>query len=202
MRINRLTGRSATDGTTDQFTTVLPVGTRADVERVLRLLQPHVPDGEWPLVVEQGMLSPVADDSFTNTPPRAWWIRPLSYRRNGFRLTPDLLLLRRGVIWRKLALLPLARLQSLALHQGPLDRASRVASLRAHVVTGPVYANLAAIDRDVALRLFADASRGAVLAASGDRTHRWAEASAGSAVPAVALPPSAVSPTPTPESGE
>jgi putative membrane protein len=178
IRINRLTGRSAADTTTDQFTTALPVGTAADVERVLRLLQPQVPEAEWPLIVQEGILGPGAADTFVNTPRRAWWIRPLSYRRNGFRLTGDLLLLRRGLIWRRLAILPLARLQSLALQQGPLDRMSRVATLRAHVVTGPVYANLSAIDRDRALGLFADASRGAVLAAGGDRSHRWAEASA------------------------
>lgn len=177
IRINRLTGRSAADTTTDQFTTVLPVGTAADVERVLRLLQPTVPDPEWPLIVQQGVLGPGEGDSFVNTPRRAWWIRPLSFRRNGFRLTGDVLLLRRGLIWRKLAILPLARLQSLGLHQGPLDRMSRVATLRAHVVTGPVYPNLSAIDRDRALALFADASRAAVLAASGDRSHRWAEES-------------------------
>lgn len=177
IRINRLTGRSAADTTTDQFTTVLPVGTAADVERVLRLLQPTVPDPEWPLIVQQGVLGPGEGDSFVNTPRRAWWIRPLSFRRNGFRLTGDVLLLRRGLIWRKLAILPLARLQSLGLHQGPLDRMSRVATLRAHVVTGPVFPNLSAIDRDRALALFADASRAAVLAASGDRSHRWAEES-------------------------
>lgn len=176
IRINRLTGRSAADTTTDQFTTVLPVGTASDVERVLRLLQPHVPESEWPLIVQEGVLGPAGTDTFINTPPRAWWIRPLSFRRNGFRLTGDLLLLRRGMIWRKLAILPLARLQSLGLHQGPLDRMSRVATLRAHVVTGPVYPNLSAIDRDRALGLFADASHAAVVAASGDRSHRWAEA--------------------------
>lgn len=189
IRINRLTGRSAVDGSTDQFTTALPVGTAADVERVLRLLQPGVPETEWPLIVQEGILGPREADSFVNTPPRAWWIRPLSFRRNGFRLTDDLLLLRRGVIWRRLAILPLARLQSLGLHQGPLDRMSRVASLHAHVVSGPVYANLSAIDRDRALTLFADASRGAVVAASGDRSHRWAEGhGAAEASPASAEP--------------
>ncbi|WP_214467907.1 PH domain-containing protein [Microbacterium flavescens] len=176
IRINRLTGRSATDTNTDQFTTVLPVGTAADVERVLRLVLPQVAEAEWPLIVQQGVLGPRDDDSFTNTPRRARWIRPFSYRRNGFRLTPDVLLLRRGVVWRKLAILPLARLQSIGLHQGPLDRASRVASLRGHLVTGPVYAHLAAIDRDTAIDLFDEVARGAVTAAGGDRTHRWAEA--------------------------
>jgi len=189
IRINRLTGRSSTDTTTDQFTTVLPVGTAADVERVLRLLQPGVPDEEWQLIVQQGILGPGDGDTFTNTPRRAWWIRPFSFRRNGFRLTDDLLLLRRGVVWRKLAILPLARLQSLGLHQGPLDRMSRVASARAHVVTGPVYAHLAAIDRDAALELFADVARGTVRAASGDRTHRWAQEPDGTEPPVSPVPP-------------
>jgi putative membrane protein len=85
------------------------------------------------------------------------------------------LLLRRGVIWRKLAVLPLARLQSLGVHQGPVDRRLRVASAHAHVISGPVYAQLAAIDRDEALDLFERVARGVTLAASGDHSHRWAE---------------------------
>lgn len=175
IRINRLTGRNAADTSTDQFTTALPVGTRADVERVLRLLLPTVPEGEWPLVVQDGVLGGPSDGDFVVTPKRGWWIRPLSWRRNGFRLTPDVLLLRRGQIWRKLSILPLARLQSFSIHQGPLDRLSRVAWVRGETVTGPVYSMLTAIDRDAALGLFEDVARGAALAASGDRSHRWAE---------------------------
>ncbi|WP_137845766.1 PH domain-containing protein [Microbacterium sp. 2FI] len=181
VRINRLTGRSAADSSTDQFTTVLPVGTVADVERVLRLALPTVAEAEWPLIVREGMLGPDADDTLTTTPRRAWFVRPFSWKRNGFRLTSDVLLLRRGIVWRKLAILPLARLQSFALHQGPVDRMARIAGLRAHVVSGPVYANLAAIDRAVALALFEDVSRATVLAASDDRTHRWASDAAVSA---------------------
>ncbi|WP_345801236.1 PH domain-containing protein [Microbacterium sp. AZCO] len=178
IRINRLTGRSLSDGSNDQFTTVLPVGSLADVERVLHLLLPDVPPAEWPVIVREGVVGPGADDTFVDTPRRAWFLRPLSWRRNGFRLTPDVLLLRRGLIWRRLVVLPLARLQSLALHQGPLDRLVGVASARAHTVAGPVYSGLAAIDRDAALQLFADVATGTVRAASIDRSHRWAEVSA------------------------
>jgi putative membrane protein len=178
IRINRLTGRSTSDSSNDQFTTVLPVGTLGDVERVLRLLLPGVPVEEWPLIVGEGVLGPKTEDTFVDTPRRAWFLRPLSWRRNGFRLTPDVLLLRRGVIWRKLAILPLARMQSLALHQGPIDRLAGVASARVHTVLGPVYSGLGAIDRDRALTLFTDASAGAVRAASVDRSHRWAEETA------------------------
>ncbi|HKP08850.1 MAG TPA: PH domain-containing protein [Microbacterium sp.] len=200
IRINRLTGRSAADTTTDQFTTVLPVGTAADVERVLRLLQPSLPDDERALIVQQGMFGPTGDDSFTNTPKRAWWIRPFSYRRNGFRLTDDALLMRRGVVWRKLVILPLARLQSFALHQGPLDRATRVTNVRAHVVAGPVSPFLAAVDRDAALALFDDVARGSVRAALADRTHRWAQEETDAAAPVSAMPeayvPAAAGPVP------
>lgn len=190
VRINRLTGRSVTESSTDQFTTVLPVGTAADVERVLRLLQPSLPDGERALVVQEGMFGPGEDDTFTNTPRRAWWIRPLSYRRNGFRLTGDVLLMRRGVVWRRLVILPLARLQSFGLYQGPLDRATRVTNVRAHVVAGPVSPFLAAVDRDSALTLFDDVAGGSVRAALADRTHRWAQDEA-DAPPAPAMTPHA-----------
>lgn len=172
--VNRLSGRGMADTSTDQFTTVLPVGTRADVERVLRLVLPHLPESEWPLVFEHGVLGPVADDPYTNTPRRARLLRPLSWRRNGFDLTPDALLLRRGLIWRRLAVFPLARLQSIQIAQGPVDRALGVANLHAHTITGPVSGTLGVVDRDAALRVFEATEAGVVLATAGDRSHRWA----------------------------
>jgi putative membrane protein len=86
-----------------------------------------VSEQEWALIVREGVRGPGEVDSFVTTPRRAWIIRPLSWRRNGFRLTDDVLLLRRGIIWRKLAIVPLARMQSFGVHQGPVDRALRVA---------------------------------------------------------------------------
>ncbi|HEX5729720.1 PH domain-containing protein [Microbacterium sp.] len=176
--VNRLSGRGLADGANDQFTTVLPVGTRDDVERVLRLLLPDLPASEWPLVFEHGVLGPKSDDPYTNTPRRARLLRALSWKRNGFLLLPDALLMRRGVVWRKLAVFPLARLQSIGLEQGPVDRALSVASVRAHTISGRVYGRLGVLDRDAALGLFEDAEAAALAAASHDRSHRWAGDSA------------------------
>jgi putative membrane protein len=173
--VNRLSGRGLADGSNDQFATVLPVGTRADVERVLRLLMPDLPESEWPLVFDHGLLGPDADDPFTNTPRRARLLRLLSWKRNGFHLLPDVLLLRRGAIWRTLAIFPLARMQSIGIEQGPLDRALAVAGIRAHTIQGRVSGRLAAIDRDAALGLFEDAETAAIRAASSDHSHRWAD---------------------------
>ena len=178
IKINRLTGRSAGDTATDQFATVLPVGTRADVERVLRLVLPGAADDEWSVLFEHGILGPRPNDPFSQTPRRAWFVRPLSWRRNGFLVSSDALLLRRGQIWRSLAIFPFARMQSLGLHQGPIDRALSVASLRPHTVAGPVYGYVAALDRADALAAFADVSARASASSSADRSHRWAESDA------------------------
>ena len=56
---------------------------------------------------------------------RGWWLRPLSWRRNGLLLARGVLLLRRGLLRRALVILPLARLQSVRISQGPVDRALR-----------------------------------------------------------------------------
>jgi putative membrane protein len=172
--VNRLSGRGLADVNQDQFSTVLPVGTRADVERVLRLLLPTLPESEWPLVFEHGVLGPAAADPYTNTPRRARLLRLFSWRRNGFDLTADALFLRRGAIWRSLAVFPLARLQSVGIDQGPLDRALGVASLQAHTIAGRVSGSLGIIDRDDALAVFEGSEAGVIAATASDRSHRWA----------------------------
>ena len=114
------------------------------------------------------------DDPYTNTPRRARLLRPLSWKRNGFLLLPDALLLRRGAIWRTLAVFPLARMQSIGLEQGPLDRMLSVAGIRAHTIPGRVSGSLGIIDRDAALRVFDDVESAALAAAAADHSHRWA----------------------------
>lgn len=172
--VNRLSGRSSTDSSTDQLAAVLPVGTTEDVERVLRILAPALPSDGWAQVIRDGVLGPVADDPYVTTPRRARILRPLSWRRNGALLTAEALFLRRGWIWRSLSIFPLARLQSFGLHQGPLARSMRTARLGAHVISGTVQTSVGVLDRDAALTLMEDTARATVAAAAEDRTHRWA----------------------------
>ncbi|WP_374009519.1 PH domain-containing protein [Leifsonia sp. LS-T14] len=153
-------------------TTMLPVGDAADVSRVLSLVLPGFATDEHRALIEAGMVSGGRDD-FTGSPRRAAWIRPLSWQRTGYQLVDDAILLRRGVVWRSLAIVPLARLQSLELQQGPLDAALRLAEARFHTVSGPVHPRLAAIDAETGVRLFEEVSERAVAAAAADRSHRW-----------------------------
>ena len=171
--INRLSGTRSGQEAAEAFTRVLPVGTRADAERVVALLLPWLSAEERERVFTRGLLAPSADDPFTTTPARRRFVRPLSWRRNGFALSPSALFLRRGRIRRTLAIVPLARMQSVSVEQGPVDRMLQLAVVRAHTVAGAVYTGIGAIDRDDALRLFADAEERSVIAAAADRSHRW-----------------------------
>lgn len=205
IRINRMSGKSLAaqqSGTAQQFNVVLPVGKRADVERVLALIVPDAPTADLPLVWEQGILGPVEGDPYKTIPRRAAWRRPLSWKRHGYVLTDFALLLRRGVIWRKLAIFPLARLQGVSISQGPIDRAQNVAGGQAHTVPGPVTGHLSGLEREDAIALLDGVSRAAVAAASRDHTHRWgewlAEVEDAVVAPGAAVAPPAPGATPPP----
>ncbi|MGN8027183.1 PH domain-containing protein [Microbacterium sp. 22242] len=178
VRINRMTGRTASrqqSSQAQQFNVVLPVGARTDVERVLALILPDTPAEVVPLIWEQGVLGPREGDPYATIPARAGWRRPLSWRRHGIALTDFALLMRRGRIWRQLVVFPLARLQGFSLHQGPIDRAQRVAKARAHSATGPVRGDVSGIDSATILGILNTLSASAARAAAADRAHRWAE---------------------------
>lgn len=175
IRINRAS-HSSTQGAAGQAnTSILPVGSIEDVKKVLELVLPGVVDPEAVALLERGMTATGrgADDGFTNSPPRARWIRWFSWRRNGFAITSEAVLLRRGAIWRELIAVPEARMQSVALSQGPLLRAMRLATVQLHTVAGPVTARLGAIDQDAAWTFWGDVASGAISAAERDTTHRW-----------------------------
>lgn len=178
IRINRMSGKSVaqqSSGSAQQFNVVLPVGKRADVERVLALILPDAPVADIPLVWEHGILGPVEGDPYRTMPRRAWWRRPVSWKRHGFALTEFGLLLRRGIVWRKLAIFPLARLQGVSLSQGPIDRAQRVSGAQVHSVQGLITGYLSGLERDDALYLLDGVSSAAAAAAARDHTHRWGE---------------------------
>jgi putative membrane protein len=166
--INRA-ATSRTSGSERQAqTTILPVGNLADARRVLELVLP----GSDAEALLRGITG-TGDDGFTISPPRARVLRWFSRRRNGFASSGDLVLLRRGAVWRELVIVPLPRLQSIDLRQGPLLRRLRLASVRLHTVSGPVDGHLSALDAADATRFFGETADAAIRAATNDTSHRW-----------------------------
>ena len=177
IKINRMSGKSLSQqqsSSAQQFNIVLPVGVAADVQRVLELILPDFPAEDAPLVWEHGIQGPQQDDPYQVMASRAWWRRPFSWKRHGFAITDFGLLLRRGVMWRKLAVFPLARLQGLSAEQGPIDRLQRVAALKAHSVTGPVLGEVVGIESAEVSASLDDIARRASVAVQRDHGHRWA----------------------------
>ncbi|MCU1581941.1 MAG: hypothetical protein JWO01_1329 [Microbacteriaceae bacterium] len=165
VRVNVASHSSAKGAAGQANTTILPVGNFDETMRVLALVLPGfvVPDFR---AVGQG-------DGFVNSPRRAAWLRPFSWRRNGFATGADWLLLRRGAIWRQLVVVPQPRLQSVAIEQGPLLRALRLARIELHTVTVPIHADLGAIEKDAAIAFFGEVADAAVQSARRDTSHRW-----------------------------
>ena len=173
IKINKAS-HSSTDGAAGQAnTTILPVGSMADVRKVLELVLPSIVDPESLALLERGLTSRGGDDGFVNSPRRARFIRWFSWKRNGFAVTEDSVLLRRGAIFRELIVVPQARTQSISLAQGPLLRRMRLAEVRLHTVAGPIVPRLGAIDEQRAVEFFGEAAAGAVRAGVSDTSHRW-----------------------------
>lgn len=171
IRINRMTGKSmAQANQVDQLTTLLPVGSRDEVERVLRLI---IPADVAAAVFPYGF-DPDGRASIAHTPARAAWLHPFSWRVNGFLFSSGALMLRHGAFTRALSMFPFARIQSVSMQQGPLARAQHVATLRVDSIAGPITTRVTAIDRDAVLRVFEATAQATEGAARTDRTHRWA----------------------------
>ncbi|VXC41971.1 PH domain-containing protein [Pseudoclavibacter sp. 8L] len=188
VRITRAgTEQVSSDGSQNQAALtrnlVLPVGTRAETERVLALLLPMLVNDEVRRLIELGMYSKGDDDYFVTAPKRAAWMRPFSWRRHGFRLDSRALYLRFGAWSRKLTIVPAERMQSIGLDRGPIGYFANVVNLHAHTVLGMgVTTRIGMVDGDIGVRLFDDVSAVAIRAASLDTSHRWREAATLSAI--------------------
>ncbi|TFC29568.1 hypothetical protein E3O25_04895 [Cryobacterium sp. TMT1-3] len=171
-------GRSSAPATSAN---ILPVGTLADVEKVLQLALPGFDTDTQRALVENGLLGghkrdAALADFYSNAPARAAWLRPFSWWRTGWAVSDQVAVIRRGVLSRDLILVPLARMQGVRISQGPVRRRLRLASADLHTVAGPVSASLPVIDVDEALVLFEWMSTGAVRSALADTTHQWSRA--------------------------
>jgi putative membrane protein len=193
VRINRATNAGNGASNNQQVSSiVLPVGTARDVREVLDIILPGLVgtavagpaasqeelregSSEAVNVVDDSLTTTGDRGGFVHSPRRGAWLRPFAFRRNGYRFVPGAVLLRLGAVWRSLVIVPLPRVQSVKVSQGPLERALRLASVHVQTVQGPVSARVGALDARDAQRLWSDTAERAVEAAAVDTSHRWRE---------------------------
>jgi putative membrane protein len=74
--------------------------------------------------------------AFTGPPRRARWLAPLAWSRIGVAVTGDVVAVREGVLTRELVAVPLARVQSVRVTQGPLQRLLSLATVTVDTAGG------------------------------------------------------------------
>ena len=82
-----------------------------------------------------------------------WWIVTRRYRAWGYAEREDDLLVRRGVMFARLSVVPYGRMQFIDVTAGPLERAFGLATVRLHTAAAATDARIPGLDRDEAGRL-------------------------------------------------
>nr|WP_243848825.1 PH domain-containing protein [Lysinibacter cavernae] len=166
IRINKA-GDSVSEQSQQQATnTMLPVGKRADVHRVLAVLLPNAPIAEE--LVDFALIGKKSQFGFRGVPKRAWIRLGFGRQRQGYRIGENELLFRGGAVWRRLVIIPLARVQSVSLRQGWVGRQAKIATVQPQTVLGPVLTGIAGLDRDQALGTFEELTAAVVAAGLRD----------------------------------
>ena len=149
-------------------TTTLPVGSIRDVQRVLPLLLPGMDDTVRDALAHAAMDAHADQSAFPSAPPRARWLRPFSWRKTGYTIADGVIVIRHGAVWRRVVFVPLARMQSVEVEQGPAHRILDLATADVHLIDGPVHAKVPVIDVRAGEELFALVSAGAIELANAE----------------------------------
>lgn len=104
---------------------LVPAGTWADAEAALQAIWPgqRLDDLRW-----------------ERQPPPARWLTWFTYRTRGWAWNETVFATRRGLLERKIDVVPYARIQGLGVRQGPLQRALGLASIGLNISPGAVHA--------------------------------------------------------------
>ena len=173
-----------------------PVATRDQVRTALWLVLPDLGVADPVATIDAALTGTGTDGGFTPAPRRAVWVDPVGWRRHGVLVTDRALVARSGRFWRQVVVVPHERTQSLALTQGPLQRALRLATFALHSTPGPVSPSVAHLDDQVAAVLLHEQAVRARAARAAAGPEQWLARPAPD--PAGAAPASAADPVATP----
>ena len=146
----------------EAVSTLLPVGKSQDALFSLWLVMPDIGDRDPDGTIAAAMRGQGSANGFTRNPARTWFYDPWQWRRRAVLQTHEALFIREGFFVRQLTVVPHARVQSLAISQGPLQRLFRIANVEIHSTKGsivPVAQNMDIDDAKALLEAQAEMSR-------------------------------------------
>ena len=118
---------------------VLPFGTWDEVLTVLRAVWPEV---------DLTQVQPHTQ------PERAKWLTPVTFGTHNWGIGQHVVVTQHGLLERTFTIVPHRRMQSASIHQGPVQRLLRLASVHVHTTDGPVNQRLYHLDEADARRVF------------------------------------------------
>ena len=157
----------ASDGGKNDENLLLPVG---DIDQALLMVGLALPDPQLPAGISADGLvrsamydrksthpdAAAAEELFHAQPRSSRIIDPLVWKRRAYALTDSLLVLRLGILDRRVDFVPHVRVQSLRYYQGPLMRALNLGTVAVHSTAGPVAPLVKHQDADAAKRFFTE----------------------------------------------
>lgn len=152
---------------------LVPVATRDELAQILSLVLPDLGTSNPVGVMNAGLVGTTYAGGYTPAPPRTKWLDWISWTRNGYLSTDTALLMRSGALRRVLVLVPHAKMQSVGLAQGPLQRRFGVATVAVHSTPGPVSPTVRHLDEHVAAELVAQQTHRARAARSTAAPEQW-----------------------------
>ena len=157
----------ASDGGKNDENLLLPVG---DIDQALLMVGLALPDPQLPEGISADGLvrsamydrksthpdAAAAEQLFHVQPRSSRIIDPLVWNRRAYALTDSLLVLRLGILDRRVDFVPHVRVQSLRYYQGPLMRALNLGTVAVHSTAGPITPLVKHQDADAAKRFFTE----------------------------------------------
>lgn len=169
--------------------TLYPVATQDEAARLLYLILPDLGVDDPLALIDASLRGTGADEGFTTSPRRVWWVDPLVWRRTGYRATTTATIIRRGRLTRRAILVPNARIQSLGVTQGPVERRLVVANVALHTTPGTIAPVAPHLDAEDAREFLRGASARAKAARRSAGPERWMEHPPAHPRPAAQPPP-------------
>lgn len=159
----------ASAGGSGESNILLPVG---DIDQALLMVGLALPDPQLPddisaaTLVQSAMYDsrsadPQAESGeelFHGQPRSSRLIDPLVWKRRAYAVTGSLLVLRLGVLDRRVDFVPHVRVQSMSYHQGPLMRSLGLGTVAVHSTAGPIDPRVTHQSVDAAKRFFSEHS--------------------------------------------
>lgn len=152
------TGSDSQGSTTQASDVLLPVGTRQQAELALWLVVRDLGVDDPLAFIEEALHGINANTNRYFHPNRrdTRWLDWVAWKRRAVALTQTVFAFRDGWFNRRVTIAPVERLQSMSIHEGPLERRYNLCSLHMEIVPGAINAHAEHVDAVLAGELMSE----------------------------------------------